>query len=176
MKKQLTPNQIKFLIGFVSGGCAIVPLLAFRVDASLLDAISNWSASYGGSVQAQDATPIPVPQDTPPIGRDHGTSIAPCAAPPPTMASTPDEMPTSPGRDQPIPSSAPVRRRYQDMKTKILMNTLPGNKMRSLISRVGYPHHFDKAAMIDYYTTHDGTIAVKSDRESDRVVSIQFVR
>ena len=119
--------------------------------------------------------PLPVPQDTPPIGRSEPASIAPCAAPPPTMAAVPvpDEMPTSLGKVQPtVNASIPVG--YRDMKTKILMNTAPGNKMRSLLNRVVYPDRFDD--QLDYYQTDDGTIAVRSDRASDRVASIQFVQ
>ena len=199
--KKFTSYQVQFIIGFISGSCAIVPLLILRADASLIDAISNWSAAqYGIKPSEAQEEPLPVPQSSPPVGRSDGSSIAPCAAPPPTMSSVPSVPPPTvaavpieesrpsleqfhPPRDEepaqkpsptPYASVAPVQQGYKDYRTKILMGIAPGNKMRSLISRVDYPDRFDSE--FDYYETGDGVIAVKSDRESDRVVSIQFVR
>jgi hypothetical protein len=161
--KKLTPNQTKFLIGFLSGSCAAIPLIVLRVDASFMDAISKWSASYGGSIQRE---PLPVPQDSPPVGRGSSNGFpaaklfAPCAAPPPAESAVPTYVSVAPSRS------------YRDMKAKILMNTAPGNRMRSLLSRVGYPDRFDSE--LDYWQTEDGEISMKRD-DNDRVVSIQFV-
>ncbi|KAM3107296.1 hypothetical protein [Phormidesmis sp. 146-33] len=172
---KLTPDQIKFLAGFAVGGLAIIPLLALRVDANVLDSLSRWSASYGGSVQAQDATPIPVPQNTPPVGNTGSqATITPCAAPPPSMASVSnEEMPTSLGKSPASESPKPFV--PKDLRAKILLNTRPGNRMRSLIARVGYPNRFDNATSTDFYSTEDGEIAVVSDRGSDTVVSISLL-
>jgi hypothetical protein len=121
-----------------------------------MDAISQWSASYGGSIQRE---PLPVPQDSPPVGR--GSAVAPCAAPPLAESAVPTYVSVAPSRS------------YRDMKAKILMNIAPGNRMRSLLSRVGYPDRFDDR--LDYWSTEDGEISVERD-DNDRVVSIQFVK
>ncbi|KAM3102086.1 hypothetical protein ACKFKH_32345 [Phormidesmis sp. 146-20] len=166
----MTNAQIKFMLGFVLGGLPIIPLLSVRADASFLDAVSRWSASYGNSVEAQE-TPLPVPQNIPPVGRSDGSAIIPCAAPPPTMASA-DQMPTSLG-NQPAPK--PAKPTYRDRRATILMNTAPGNRMRSLLGRVGYPNRFDDATSTDFYMTEDGEIAVVSDRATDTVASISLL-
>ncbi|KAM3094192.1 hypothetical protein ACKFKF_27985 [Phormidesmis sp. 146-12] len=168
----MTNSQIKFMLGFIAGGLLATPAIVMRVNASFLDAVSRWSASYGNSAEAQEQ-PLPVPQNTPPVGRGDGSAITPCAAPPPTMASSaPDEMPTALGRNQPAQTAVFVPK---DLRAKILLNTRPGNRMKSLIDRVGYPNRFDDATSTDFYMTEDGEIAVVSDRATDTVASISLL-
>ncbi|KAM3099542.1 hypothetical protein ACKFKG_03125 [Phormidesmis sp. 146-35] len=172
----MTNSQIKFMLGFIAGGLLATPAIVMRVNASFLDSLSRWSASYGNSAEAQEVeeTPLPVPQNTPPVGRSNGSSIEPCAAPLPTMASVPtsEEMPTSLGNQ---PARRPAKPTYRDRRATILMNTAPGNRMRSLIGRVGYPDRFDDATSTDFYMTDDGEIAVVSDRATDTVASISLL-
>ncbi|KAM3112884.1 hypothetical protein [Phormidesmis sp. 146-33] len=169
----LTNSQIKFMLGFIAGGLLATPMIVMRVNASFLDAVSRWSASYGNSAEAQEQ-PLPVPQNTPPVGRGDGSAITPCAAPPPTMASVPisEEMPTALGRNQPPQTAVFVPK---DIRAKILLNTRPGNRMKGLIDRVGYPDRFDSEASTDFYMTEDGEIAVVSDRATDTVASISLL-
>lgn len=184
--RKFTSYQIRFLIGFVSGSCAIVPLLVLRVDASMLDVISRWSAAqYGIKADAQEE-PLPVPQNTlPPVGRGSGSSIPPCAAPPPTMASVPisEETRSSleqfhPPRDEDSePPSSPVPIKtggYKERRTKILMGTASGNLTASLVKRVGLADE-QIDAVTSYYYTEDGTISLITNELGDRVVSIQLV-
>lgn len=119
-------------------------------------------------------TPLPVPQNQPPIG--NSSSAQPCLAPPPMLVATDQGVnPAPPMAEQTrtVPNRPQALRQYKDPKAKILMNIAPGNKMSSLLNRVSYPDRFDSNG--NYWDTEDGTIAVNND-ENDRVTAIWIVQ
>ena len=138
------------------------PVKAWELGSWVADTINGaYNALSTGKGQAQ--TPLPVPQMQLPIGNSgNSASSQPCAAPP-TMAAAPEE----------VPASSAIKY-YKDPKARVLMNTAPGNQMKSLINRVHQPDRYD--GTYTYWQTDDGLIAVQSDAATDRFVSSWFVQ
>jgi hypothetical protein len=141
------------------------PARAWELGGWITDSINGAYASLNGTSQAQ--TPLPVPQQEPPIG--NSTSIQPCFSPPSPPA------PSIAASSSPVATSNPVAAssdQFKDRKAKILMNTAMGNRITSVYSRLDSPDSTD--GNNDFYSTSDGLIRVTHD--DDRVVSIGFVQ
>jgi hypothetical protein len=141
------------------------PARAWELGGWITDSINGAYASISGTSQAQ--TPLPIPQQQPPIG--NSDSMQPCFSAPSPPA------PPIAASSSPVATSNPVAAssdQFKDRKAKILMNTAMGNRITSVYSRLHSPDSTD--GLNDFYSTSDGLIKVTHD--GDRVASIQFVK
>lgn len=159
------PQFKLFLLGYGTLLVVLSPFLNLpaAISFSMDDFLNAPRNLVNQAASGNNSTPLPVPDQNPPIGNN--AAIAPCAAPPSAaVAQAPSPV------SQPSP---PV-----DRRVATLTNLRPGQTLKGLNDKIGYPDDFMPSIMNDgngaiaIYNTRAGTYRLTLN-EKNRVVAME---